>query len=1663
MLTSVRGRGRTAEALGLLLLLLLVGPLTVLSVGASPVSERPFAAGQPLLVDGLPSMQCNDAGEPLAVVHWNRGVPCGTPDRMPTVPAGAEVVEAPGWWFQYGPDRDANGMDDRLQRILAGEYESQSPTNVTGNDGRATVAIILDFAWHPRAVDLEAVRTILVRHGWVGPEGGAEFFTVDSLDSVLVDKVPLPALIELWQLDGVVVIEQQNVMVPLLDIAAAATKVRANEVYSRTLRERGLNGSGVVIAVVDSGVDNEHRSLNDFDDRGDEPDLDPGSYDDQKWVAGFDATNSLSAVDGSEDPDDGNEHGTHVAGIALGTGDSRRVHQGMAPGAYLVDVKTLVDVGGTNSQNSIRGINWIQQNAGTDWGNNDSSRGIDIATMSFGSVQNPQGDDTGDNGQSGEARAVNALVDAGVIAIVAIGNDGNRRVPSPGSADRAITVGALDDRNTVNRSDDRIASYSNYGPRDDDGDGDDWDELKPDVVAYGSGIVSAEWAAGAAFPGQERPMADDGYHSLQGTSMSTPLVAGVVALLLEADSALRPQEVKDLIRNNSEARGDPTRPATSDVWNDRFGFGMLDARALLDTLRGEEDEGGDDTPPPVGEGAGPWVDIWSVENDTWFVTNETHRIRGEVDPPAGRDIVQVQVQVHDSNWTVAQGTTNWSVDVPIEAWRDPGQRIWIQARAQDQFGVWSNPDLRGVYIGPFELNFGSPAAGTRVSDDVTLTGTWAGIDADHVEIRIDSEEWIDVPLGNAEESHERWSRGSFTYTWDSTLVEDGTHRLSVRLVNASGETTEAERHRITVDNLPPAPDLSLRGSVRIESYGVPVDNAYVQTYLEIRAEISNEGDLVGEDVEITFEEEGVERSATVLSSLGIGESASIVLYWTPATPGERSVRLSLDPRGTSGDGDREDNSQNLTFEVLQRPAGVDLSIRRGDVTTRPAIPHPGEPFLVEVRVENLGRTEASGAVIVLWEEVDGRWQERQRQDLPRVSGQSHTFATPMSLRFLVSGHHQMRVTLEGTTDLEPANDLLEFGILVDEMTLLGAAVEPPLADDDVPLAWASFDEGGVLFSERGGELYGLGMSPTKSFLSASLLEERVKGGVASAEDADGNVHVAWTRSFVDDDDGLLKLDVVHAIMDRRGEVLRLNPVMPPLLPSDGIYYGLSLARTEDTLVLAGYHRTLFENGAYIDETSIFIARTDDPFDGASWEVMPDVVDEIELPTGQADPVAVAYEEDKERVHLLYQSRRRDGGGSTRLGLFYAHGPADEDNWTFDMAVGDHAAQGSLILFDTKDGVRLAAAWREHTGADSVLVTHVTDTSWNTGDPLRVLAPGTHRIVLAPQPDGPILLHDEVGPLGPFVRIGRLMWDEGNDEAIHGHGSPLTSGRLLDVGLADEDLHLVTWALDGELEVRSLVLAPTDDDDDDNWLRGFNRLVNSDNGRILVGVFLLVGILALITPLTRKQDKRSARGEPAPLLLPETWPDDDLDPDDEIEILDRLPDDDEVEVHSHPVEEELTVRAPAVASDSDDLQREGDVEVHVNEARRRRQHRRMQRLEQERLEQGLGLGGGDTAHLAARDVPTASELAAAVDDGPVFDPAGNLVPGGLPLPPPPEFLAGAATTAAPSAVETETPAFDPRAFSTDREVSCPECSARFTVTDTALTLVHCPACSTRIDL
>jgi len=465
-------------------------------------------------------------------------------DPLPTTRDGRNYMSG---WFR---DRDENQVDDLMDEMIA-----------RGTRGE-TVHIYVDLLSTPTRDDIDE----LSRFGRVS-------YVCKYIPTVCMEDVRLGDIYEIARLPGVVMVEKQPNYRPLLDVSTPATRARESADYSpRTAWEKGYNGSGITVAVLDTGVDDGHPSLN-------------GSL-----VAGVDFTNPFGERNGSDNPDDGNGHGTHVAGIVLGRGggpeDPDEELKGVAPGAGLIDVKVATAFGSGWGQNLIEALEWCQDNRDTAWPGAPSEdyHGIDVVSISLGN-----GED--DDGQSADAREVNVTVDSGIVVVVAAGNNNGNAINSPGSADRAITVGAVDDRESVDRDDDAIWAGSNRGPRADDGDDDPHDELKPDVVAPGVTINSCAHAVGG---GQD----PNGYTNNTGTSMATPHVAGLAAILLEADPGLVPTVVvegepeidhnpaKSLLRKTAERRGEPYSTELDEHYNTSYGWGIIDAyqtvRELVD-------------------------------------------------------------------------------------------------------------------------------------------------------------------------------------------------------------------------------------------------------------------------------------------------------------------------------------------------------------------------------------------------------------------------------------------------------------------------------------------------------------------------------------------------------------------------------------------------------------------------------------------------------------------------------------------------------------------------------------------------------------------------------------------------------------------------------------------------------------------------------------------------------------------------------------------------------------------------------------------------------------------------------------------------------------------------------------------------------------------------
>ncbi|MFE0511096.1 S8 family serine peptidase [Streptomyces sp. NPDC058964] len=235
----------------------------------------------------------------------------------------------------------------------------------------------------------------------------------------------------------------------------------------------GYTGKGVKIAVLDTGVDTTH------------PDLKDQVIESKNFSAAADATDHFG-------------HGTHVASIAAGTGaKSGGKYKGVAPDAKILNGKVLDDTGSGDDSGILAGMEWAVQ------------QGASVINLSLGGYDTPEIDPL-------EAEVNKLSTEKGVLFAIAAGNEGPESIGSPGSADAALTVGAVD-------KSDKLADFSSTGPRAGDG------AIKPDVTAPGVDITAA--AAKGSVIDQEVGEKPEGYLTISGTSMATPHVAGAAAIL----------------------------------------------------------------------------------------------------------------------------------------------------------------------------------------------------------------------------------------------------------------------------------------------------------------------------------------------------------------------------------------------------------------------------------------------------------------------------------------------------------------------------------------------------------------------------------------------------------------------------------------------------------------------------------------------------------------------------------------------------------------------------------------------------------------------------------------------------------------------------------------------------------------------------------------------------------------------------------------------------------------------------------------------------------------------------------------------------------------------------------------------------------------------------
>mgnify|MGYP003320092033 CR=1 FL=1 len=413
--------------------------------------------------------------------------------------------------------------------------------------------------------------------------------TLESINSVLIGLQETNLAESISNLSNVVMVHQYGAVKFYGDIQTPNVKARNSSIYPDAAWNFGVTGKGVNIAMVDTGVDNEH----------------PGLVD--KFVAGYDAVCYLHTdptcvaaglgareTDGSFDPDDGNQHGTACIGMSSATGieadGSQSEFYGSAPGSSLVDVRIGTDAGAGPFENyvleqefyesAMNGIQWIIDNKDTAWaGVDESLHGIDIISLSWGITSHEGG---GSDGSDMHSMILDVAMEEGIVVSVAAGNDGpnNDGLSGMGSSDLSITVGATDDGNTITRDDDTIASYSSRGPRRDNGDGNPLNELKPEVTAPGTNIIQAEGCVTSG--GCNNLLGGDASSNTytsrgSGTSYAAPAVSGILALMIEANPNLTAFEMKEILKFTAERKGEPTQPDVDPFWNRDFGWGLVDA------------------------------------------------------------------------------------------------------------------------------------------------------------------------------------------------------------------------------------------------------------------------------------------------------------------------------------------------------------------------------------------------------------------------------------------------------------------------------------------------------------------------------------------------------------------------------------------------------------------------------------------------------------------------------------------------------------------------------------------------------------------------------------------------------------------------------------------------------------------------------------------------------------------------------------------------------------------------------------------------------------------------------------------------------------------------------------------------------------------------------
>ena len=284
---------------------------------------------------------------------------------------------------------------------------------------------------------------------------------------------------------------------------AYISAVRADQVWNK---KPYIQGQGIGVAVIDSGV-NPNGDL--YTNMGV-----------NRQVADI-----RFNTDYNQSPSDGYGHGTHVACIIGGDGsESSGKYIGVAPMANIINVKVSNDDGSAMMKDVVLGLQWVLENKDT--------YNIRVVNISLNSAA----------AESYNTSPLDAAVEIlwfnSIVVVVSAGNKGSGVVYPPANDPFVITVGAMDDKGTAAITDDKLASFSAYGNIENG-------SVKPDLVAPGKNIIARIVNLNMGLAGvHPANKVGSQYFRMSGTSMAAPIVSGAVALLLQDEPNLNPDQVK---------------------------------------------------------------------------------------------------------------------------------------------------------------------------------------------------------------------------------------------------------------------------------------------------------------------------------------------------------------------------------------------------------------------------------------------------------------------------------------------------------------------------------------------------------------------------------------------------------------------------------------------------------------------------------------------------------------------------------------------------------------------------------------------------------------------------------------------------------------------------------------------------------------------------------------------------------------------------------------------------------------------------------------------------------------------------------------------------------------------------------------------------------------